>query len=49
MDVFALQVFNLSLVLKEHSTTYTTVECCTMQNRYLWSIPRRETSPRWLS
>ena len=35
MDVFALQVLNLSLVLKEHSTTYTTVESCTMQNHYL--------------
>jgi len=35
VDVLALQVLNLSLVLKEHSTTYTTVECCTMQNRYL--------------
>jgi hypothetical protein len=33
--VFALQILNLSLVLKKHSTTYTTVEFCTMQNRYL--------------
>jgi len=30
-----LQVLNLSLVLKKHSTTYTTVESHTMQNRYL--------------
>jgi hypothetical protein len=35
VDVLALQVLNLSLVLKKHSTTYTTVEFCTMQNRYL--------------
>jgi len=35
MNIFALQVLNLSLVLKKHSTTYTTVEFCTMQNRYL--------------
>jgi len=35
VDVLALQIFDLSLVLKEHSATYTTVECCTMQNRYL--------------
>jgi hypothetical protein len=35
VDVLALQVLNLSLVLKKHSTTYTTVESCTMQNRYL--------------
>jgi hypothetical protein len=33
--VFALQILDLSLVLKEHSTTYTTLESCTMQNRYL--------------
>ncbi len=35
MDVLALQILNLSFVLKERSTTYTTVESCTMQNRYL--------------
>ena len=35
VDVLALQVLNLSLVLKEHSTTYTTAERCTTQNRYL--------------
>jgi hypothetical protein len=49
VDVLALQVRNLSLVLKEHPTTYTTVESSTMQNRYLQSIPRREISPRWIS
>ena len=35
VDVLALQVLDLSLVLKEHSTTYTTVECCTIEHRYL--------------
>ena len=35
VDVFALQILNLSLVLKERSTTYTTVGSCTTQNRYL--------------
>jgi hypothetical protein len=35
VDVLALQVLNLSLVLKEHSTTYTTLESRTMQNCYL--------------
>ena len=35
MNVLTLQIFDLSLVLKERSTTYTTVESCTMQNRYL--------------
>jgi hypothetical protein len=35
VDVLTLQVFDLSSVLKRHSTTYTTMECCTMQNRYL--------------
>jgi hypothetical protein len=35
MNVLSLKIFRLSLVLKKHSTTYTTVEFCTMQNRYL--------------
>jgi hypothetical protein len=35
VNVAALQVFDLSLVLKKHSTTYTTGESCTMQNCYL--------------
>jgi hypothetical protein len=35
VDVLALQILNLSLVLKEHSTTCTTVESRTMQNLYL--------------
>ena len=35
MHIFTLDIFDLSLVLKKHSTTYTTVEFCTMQNRYL--------------
>jgi hypothetical protein len=35
VNIFPLQVLDLSLVLKEHSTTYTTAERCTTQNRYL--------------
>jgi hypothetical protein len=35
VNVLALQVLNLSLVPKRHSTTYTTVESCTLQNLYL--------------
>jgi hypothetical protein len=35
MDVLPLKILRLSLVLKKHSTTYTTGESCTMQNRYL--------------
>ena len=35
VDVLALQVLNLSLVLKTHSRTYMTVGSCTMQNLYL--------------
>jgi len=30
-----LKILRLSLVLNKHSTTYTTVEFCTMQNLYL--------------
>jgi hypothetical protein len=35
VDVLTLEILDLSLVLKELSTKYTTVESCTMQNRYL--------------
>ena len=35
MDVLSLKILRLSLVLNKHSTTYTTVEFCTMQNLYL--------------
>jgi len=34
-EAIEAQCVELSLVLKKHSTTYTTVEFCTMQNRYL--------------